>query len=194
MTTITLHPLAAEYLERLERAARTLPRAERRELIDEINAHLAEATDPQMSDADVLTVLDRLGEPEDIVGAQSPDDRPSRAGAGSLEWAAIILLLAGGFIVFVGWIVGLVLLWSSRAWTIRDKLIGTLIVPGGLATAVVALLDLGTVQTCTSFNGGVQHCSPGPSTIHSIISIVVFAFLVLGPIFTAVYLARRARR
>ncbi len=95
--------------------------------------------------------------------------------------------------VFVGWIVGLVLLLSSRAWTVRDKLIGTLIVPGGLATAVVALLDLGTVQTGTSYYGGPQHCGPGASALHEITSIVVFAVLVIGPIFTAVYLARRAR-
>ncbi len=193
MTTITLHPLATAYLERLERAARGLPRAERRELVEEINAHLAEATDPAMSDAEVLTVLDRLGEPEDIVAAQSPDQPTSRRGPGTAEWGAIVLLLAGGFIVGVGWIVGLVLLWSSRAWNVRDKLLGTLIVPGGLVAAPVALLDLSTVQKCTSLNGVTQHCTPGASTIHTIISIVVFAFLVLGPIFTAVYLARRAR-
>jgi uncharacterized membrane protein len=146
-----------------------------------------------MSDAAVLTVLDRLGEPEDIVAAPSPDQPTRRKGPGTHEWAAIVLLLAGGFIVFVGWIVGLVLLWSSRAWSVRDKLIGTLIVPAGLVASVVALFDLGTVQKCTSLNGGPQHCTPGPSTIHNIISIVVFAVLVIGPIFTAVYLARRAR-
>lgn len=193
MTTMTLHPLAADYLGRLERAARPLPRADRRELVAEINAHLAEATDPAMSDAEVLTVLDRLGEPEDIVASQAPDEPTPRTGPGTLEWTAIVLLLAGGFIVLIGWIVGAVLLWSSRAWNVRDKLIGTLVVPGGLATSVVALLDLGTVQKCTSLGGVTQHCTPGPSTLHSIVSIVVFAVLVLGPIFTAVYLARRAR-
>ncbi|MBV9803618.1 MAG: hypothetical protein JO130_10525 [Solirubrobacterales bacterium] len=190
---MTLHPLAADYLERLEHAARSLPRGERRELVAEINAHLAEATDPQMSDAEVLTVLDRLGEPEDIVAAQSPDQPAPRQGPGTQEWVAIVLLLAGGFIVFVGWIVGAVMLWTSRAWRVRDKLIGTLIVPGGLPTAILVLLDLSTPQTCTSLNGGPQHCVGGPSTLHQILSLGLFAFLVLGPIFTAVYLARRAR-
>src|SRR5581483_12463668 len=42
MTTTTLHPLAADYLDRLERAARRLPRGERRELVEEISAHLSE--------------------------------------------------------------------------------------------------------------------------------------------------------
>ena len=40
MTTTTLPPLAADYLDRLERAARKLPRTERRELVEEIRAHL----------------------------------------------------------------------------------------------------------------------------------------------------------
>ncbi|HEY5195981.1 MAG TPA: hypothetical protein VIJ51_03025 [Solirubrobacteraceae bacterium] len=37
----------------------------------------------------------------------------------------------------MGWLVGLVLLWSSRLWTTREKLFGTLIVPGGIATALL---------------------------------------------------------
>jgi hypothetical protein len=193
MTTTTLHPLAADYLERLERAARRLPRGERRELVEEIGAHLAEATDADMSDAEALTVLDRLGDPEEIVDAQLPaaPARPDRRGLH--EWAAIFLLLFGGFAFGLGWILGLILLWSSSAWSARDKLIGTLIVPGGLATAFVTTLLVATKQMCTSFNGGPQHCTPGPSTIHHILSLALFAILVLGPIFTSVYLARRAR-
>lgn len=133
MTATTLHPLAAEYLESLERAARRLPRGERRELVEEISAHLSEATDPGIPDAEVLTVLDRLGEPEDIVEAQRPEQGAPSDRRGPLEWSAIVLLLVGGFILGVGWIVGVVLLWSSRAWNTREKLIGTLVVPGGLA-------------------------------------------------------------
>jgi hypothetical protein len=193
MTTTTLHPLAADYLDRLEHAAQRLPRGERRELVQEIGAHLAEATHPGMSDAEMLTVLDRLGDPEDIVDEQLPDEPYRGDRRGTLEWAAIFLLLFGGFLFFVGWIAGLILLWSSRAWSARDKAIGTLIVPGGLATILPAMLLVGTTRDCTSVNGGVQHCTPGPSTSHQIISIALLAFLVLGPICTSVYLARRAR-
>jgi hypothetical protein len=193
MTTTTLHPLAADYLGRLERAAKRLPRGERRELVEEITAHLSEATDPDMSNAEALTVLDRLGDPEEIVEAQQPYEREGRHRPRLQEWAAILLLLFGGFIFFVGWIAGAVLLWSSRAWNRRDKLIGTLIVPGGLATALPVALLTGTKQKCTSFNGGLQRCTPGPSALHSIIATALFASCVLGPIFTAVYLARRAR-
>jgi uncharacterized membrane protein len=196
MTTDTLHPLAAEYLERLRRAGRGLPPGRRRELLAEIEAHLSEAIDPSASDAQALTVLDKLGEPESIIAAEMPppEARPQRRG--TKEWAAIILLLFGGFIFGVGWFVGLILLWSSRAWTTRDKWIGTLVVPGGLVTAFVALILLGAPQKkyCSTFASGVQHCTNagGSSAASSVLGIALLAFLVLAPIATAIYLARRA--
>lgn len=194
MTTTTLHPLAADYLSRLERAAKRLPRGERRELIEEITAHLSEATDPDMSDADALTVLDRLGDPEDIVEAQRPEQPARREGLRLHEWATIFLLLFGGFLFYVGWLAGLILLWSSRAWNTRDKLIGTFVVPGGLATALTLGLLGATVQTCSSFEGGPKHCTGGSgSPAHNIVFGALFLFCLIGPIFTSVYLARRAR-
>jgi hypothetical protein len=42
-------------------------------------------------------------------------------------------------VFLVGWLVGVVLLWSSTVWTLRDKLIGTLVIPGGLATALIVI-------------------------------------------------------
>jgi hypothetical protein len=193
MTTTSLHPLAEDYLDRLERAARRLPRAERRELIEEIAAHLTETTDPEMSDAEALTVLDRLGDPDDIVEAQRPVElsHPDRRGAH--EWAAIVLLLFGGFLFIVGWIVGVVLLWSSRAWNTRDKVIGTLVVPGGLASALIVAVLTGTKRKCLTRTGGPTICTPGPSTAHSLVEIALVGVCVVGSFFTAVYLARRAR-
>jgi uncharacterized membrane protein len=137
MTSQTLHPLAADYLDRLRRAGRGLPPERLRELLAEIEAHLSEAIDPGGSDAQALTVLDRLGEPEAIIVAEAQRSGELPARRGVREWAAIVLLLLGGFIFGVGWLVGLILLWSSRAWTRRKKWIGTLVIPGGLATSVV---------------------------------------------------------
>jgi hypothetical protein len=196
MTTDTLHPLAAEYLERLRRAGRGLPPGRRRELLAEIEGHLSEAIDPSASDAQALTVLDKLGEPEAIIAAETPhqDELPDRRG--SREWVAIILLLLGGFIFGVGWFAGLILLWSSRAWTTRDKWIGTLVIPGGLATGVlIGLIAIGapTKRFCRVIASGVQHCTTaGGQSTPSILGVAVFAFLVLAPIATSVYLARRA--
>lgn len=201
MTTGTLHPLAADYLERLRRSGRGLPPGRLRELAAEIEGHLSEAIDPSASDAQALAVLDKLGEPEAIIAAETSDAEELPPRRETREWAAIILLLLGGFIVGIGWIVGLVLLWSSRAWSARDKWIGTLVIPGGLATSVfIGLIAIGGAapkQVCKGIAGGPQHCSSavgqvGQSTPSSVLGVVVFVVLVLAPIATSVYLARRA--
>jgi hypothetical protein len=205
MTQDALHPLAEDYLRRLRRAARGLPRDRREELIAEITGHLVEAVPPDASDHEARGVLARLGSPEEIVEAE----RPSGSGRGDRrtwrEWAAVTLLPLGGFAVGIGWLVGLVLLWSSRLWTTRDKVIGTLIVPGGIATALVVLFLIGTKRKCTQLTttgsatgAGItqlRHCTPsaGQGAATTVWHIVVVAFFVLAPLASAVYLARRAR-
>ena len=142
MNDFSLHPLARDYLKRLNKAAANLPRARRKELIREIESHLSEALPAGASEAEALNVLERLGEPADIVAEAGTGQAPARAGLN--EWLAIPLLLIGGVVIPVlGWFVGVVLLWTSRIWTVRDKLIGTLVVPGGLATAVFLVLGVG---------------------------------------------------
>lgn len=108
----------------------------------------------------------------------------------------------------MGWLIGLILLWSSRLWTTRDKLIGTLIVPGGIATAVWMVLVLtgtgASAQRCSRFAtqvGGVirsrdVRCtsSAAPSITPTVWQIALIVFFVLGPIVSAVYLAHRAGR
>ena len=49
-------------------------------------------------------MLDRLGEPEAIIAAETPDQDELPDRRGIREWAAIILLLVGGFIVGIGWV------------------------------------------------------------------------------------------
>ena len=55
---------------------------------------------------------------------------------GGYERSAILWLLLGGFVFGMGWVIGLFQLWGSGAWTTLDKLIGTLLWPGGLATGI----------------------------------------------------------
>lgn len=195
MTTETFHPLAADYLERLRRAGRDLPPGRRRELIAEIEGHLSEAIDPNASDAEALTVLDKLGEPAAIIAAERPDADELPPGRGTREWAAILLLLLGGFALVVGWFVGLVLLWTSRAWTTRDKWIGTLVIPGGLAAGVwIGLIAISspTKKICYGIAGAAPHCTTAPGQSTPVLGVLVFALLVLAPIATSVYLGRRA--
>jgi hypothetical protein len=193
MTAPTLHPLAADYLKRLRDAARSLPRGRRDDLLADIESHLAESAPAGASEADVRTALDRLGDPDDIVAAEQEGEPQRRRGA--LEWGAIILLLVGGVVMpLIGWIVGVLLLWISQVWTTREKLIGTLAVPGGLLPGVVLFLraSLNAEEFCrTGPNGTI--CTGGPSTAHVVLtSSILLAFLVI-PFVTAVYLARRAQ-
>lgn len=180
MTTQVMHPLAAEYLDRLRTAVKRLPRGRRDELLADIQVHLTEAVAPDASDAEALTVLDRLGTPEEIVAAELPEPAAAADARGVHEWTAIVLLLFGGFFFGIGWIIGLIALWSSRCWNTWEKLLGTLVVPGGWVTALWALVIV---------------ASPGSpsSTGRQILDVVLFAFFVLGPLFSAVFLARRAK-
>jgi hypothetical protein len=194
-TTATLHPAAIAYIKRLRLASRRLPRDARQDLLGDIQAHLHEALAGDPSEAEVLMILDRLGDPDEIVAAQLSDSADVTASPrGGHEWAAVILLLLGGFVFGVGWLIGLVLLWSSRAWSTVDKLIGTLLLPGGAATCLPILLLTGSKRLCTQGPGFPTRCTNVPSSTPVAWVVVLFAASVLIPAATAVHLARRAQR
>jgi hypothetical protein len=196
----------------MRQAGRHLPPDRMHDLLGEVEAHLSEAIPPGASDEEALEVIERLGPPGDIVDAEQPRVEVTVGRRGWHEWAAVILLPLGGLVVGVGWLIGLILLWSSRLWTTRDKLIGTLIVPGGIATAVwLALVLTGTganARLCRGFATEVNPATgavirPGsircasatpPSITPTAWQIALIAFCVLAPILSAVYLARRAGR
>ncbi len=203
MSTSTLHPAATTYLQRVRREGRDLPGDRLAELLVDLEEHLSAAIPADASDAEAREILDRFGDPREIIATERPESFVPAERRGTREWVAICLLLFGFIAAGVGWIVGVVLLWSSRAWTTRDKLIGTLILPGGLfATVVLLLLALGRPhkETCTHrdtsgihYGASVVHCMPVPSSGPSTLASIALVLLALTPIVTAVYLARRAR-
>jgi hypothetical protein len=109
----------------------------------------------------------------------------------------VFLLLVGGVIVPVaGWVAGAVMLLASRRWTRRDKLVGLLVWPGGLAIAA-GLIVLSPTRTCVYVDDSSGHRHGGQctgTTIPGWIGVPLLVLAVIGPILTAVYLARRARR
>jgi hypothetical protein len=196
MSTSTLHPVVVAYLQRVRREGRDLPGDRLEELLSDLEEHLSAAIPAYASEEDAREVLARLGDPREIVAADRPESIAPAERRGTREWMAVFLLLFGFIAAGVGWVLGVVLLWRSRAWTTTDKLIGTLVLPGGLlATVLLLLLALGRPhkEICTRYGTSVRHCThvagSGPSTIASIALIL----LALTPIATAVYLARRAR-
>jgi hypothetical protein len=196
--------LVDDYLDRLDAALGGLPRERRREIVEEIAEHITAARKELApgDEAALRTLLDRLGDPEQIA-ADASEDAPVRLQRGWLETLAIVLLLVGGFAAGVGWLAGVVLLWLSNVWTTRDKLIGTLVVPGGLVLPLllmgVAINDGGTACTTvlntstTPVTTATSHCTSTGGSSH-ILWFAVLVALVVAPILSAVYLARRSRR
>lgn len=94
--------------------------------------------------------------------------------------------------VILGWVLGVILLWASRVWSTREKLIGTFLVPGGLS-ALLYLLVLGS-RTCTSSSGTghatVEQCTSQP--VPNLILIPLLIAFVIAGIATPIFLARRA--
>ncbi len=167
--------------------------------IAEARAVLAAAARTAIAD-----MLEQLGRPEDIVRAAADDsdtepvtlahDQPAGSPPTGQElgsncpvvpappaprWRAsdigtVLLLLIGGLLIGLGWIVGVVMLWASPRWRTSDKLLGTLVWPGGLA-AVLAV---------PRFEIGLP-----PLLVLSLLLVGVS-----GPILAAIRLLRQARR
>jgi hypothetical protein len=111
---------------------------------------------------------------------------------GRRERIVILVLPLGGVVLpIVGWLIGVVLLWSSPVWTKREKTLATLLPPGGLAVVVYLAVKLNS--QCTSTGGvgrpTVQHCV-GAGT--SFLETLALATYLLTGIGTPVVLALRA--
>ena len=183
------------YLHDLDRELQDLPASRRRELVDEIREHidsaLAESATGQESD--VRNVLERLGEPEDIAEEARQRFGISRTKPGIKETLALVLLPIGGIVIPVlGWVAGAVLLIASNVWTSREKVIGMLLVPGGLLPAVLLLMLPGRTCSAVEFQGVVtESCQGG---MNPVLAWGLLLVLVVGPIWTVWFLASRMRR
>ena len=157
----TLHPLAEDYLHRLDQAAWSLPGPDRTELMAEIRAHLEAGLTPGSTDADVRNLLDELGAPEDIVAAaQTAPEGSQPAGtarpaplAGASPWGPMEILAVLGLTVgtivlpIVGPIVGLVLAWASERWTKREKRVATVLTVLPVIVLAIGALSLVSVRS-----------------------------------------------
>ena len=190
MKTIT-HPLADEYLRRLEHDARVLPRHEREDLVTEIRNHLNAGLSPDATEADVRNLLEALGPPADIVAAARPERPPVRRGA--REVFALILLVTG-LPPILGWFAGVGLLLWSPLWTVRQKILGILVWPGGYVAVLAAPVTLSRVQQCPVRAAGIDTqvaCTTSGPPLWWIVAIIVIA---VAPLVVAAYLYRTAGR
>lgn len=203
MTAPHADQLIDGYLARIAAAAADFPAGARNELLDDMRSHIAEARtrEPEETDASILNILDRLGEPSTVVAdgrerlglRTQPVARP-----GLIEVGALALLI-------LFWPIGVVLLWLSSLWNTRDKIIGSVFTLGGYLTIffVGASLSFQVAPRggCTSVSVtpvgtiGQTVCS-GPSAldiIGALAQIGLALLLFLLPIVTLIYLAVRLR-
>jgi uncharacterized membrane protein len=206
--------LVERYLKHLEVELDDLPRARRREIVDEIAGHIAGARAglEYETEADVRNILEGLGDPAEIAAdarerfevqplTPAPLYKP-----GWMEAAALIFLLVGGLILpLVGWLVGVVLLWVSNAWNVRDKIIGTLFVPGGLGLSLLVLLFFAASSGGGSCVGITEVTSDGTTGFRSpvepqcveegtsYLAVAGVTFLLVAPLISAGYLVYRLR-
>jgi uncharacterized membrane protein len=172
----TADALVKDYLDRLDSELADLPRHSRREVIDDIEGHIAEArADFAPGDeVGVRNLLERLGDPAEI--AADARERFGVRSRGTTTWrevvALILLLLGGSVFLFIGWGAGVILVWLSEVWSRRDKWVATLILPAGILAALCL------------------HLVEARGTHLLLLLVVVF----LAPLATDAYLLVRLRR
>ena len=228
MTNSTADRLVDDYLTRLAQAAQALPPDRRTELLSEIREHIDSAiTGVEGADESATRMmLDRLGGPDDIVAAaleidppehrEHPQSSQRRQQGIGLEVGAVVMLTAGSLIPIVGWVIGVILLWSSGLWRRSEKILGTLIFPGGLGGILLwggAFAALASSQTCgSSARAAIQVSGPnqaglsgasGPAVTPteictgfappSWLPILILLVVVTAPMVVAIVLLNRAR-
>jgi len=227
MTRSGVDSLVDDYLAHLHAASRALPPDRAWELVEGIREHISAArTEGAAGDeAEVRAMLARLGTPEEIVaaaqeaagtpGASSPFRPPAprleQPGTGR-EAAAVTCLTAGSLVPLVGWVVGVVLLWTSGRWRTWEKMLGTFVVPGGpglvmlLGLTMPARVCTGTTSGSVMVVGGpggtqttelpttsVTSCSGG-FPLSGRAELAVLVALLVAPFVVGVFLYTRARR
>jgi len=201
MTNSTTDRLVDDYLTRLADAAHVLPPDRRSELVSEIREHIASAMTggSGADESAIMTTLDRLGEPADIVAAAmeieppehptSPQTPQRRQQGIGLEVGAVIMLTAGSLIPIFGWLIGVMLLWSSGLWRRSEKILATLVFPGGPGLALIggaAVTGMAATPCVTSQGAATAAVQVFPTAVASAGQILPTAVAGSGQLSPAV--------
>lgn len=169
----------AAYVYRLTQAVRGLPTDVAEGVVSGVREELS-----GLSGTAATERMAELGDPEFIAASARAElpaaTRRSESWQYSVMTAALIAV--GGILVpLVGWIVGVVLLATSRLWTRSDKLVGSLAAP-------VLIIVACTIARIAEFGFVVGNGMFSPIASGTMVALVV------APLVSTPYLLVRARK
>lgn len=166
-------------LRSFENAIKVVP-IERRELLMKDVCEEVDRLRASRQSVDAKEVERSIEELMEKVVVSAGMDAPPPTGKVTLrEWLTPGLLLLGGFIVIVGWVIGIVFLWSSPKWTKWDKVLATMIWPFGYFGVIVVYGLAGSVVAGQAPRDAVS------------VTMGAVAVALLAPVYVLVRLYRR---
>ena len=147
--------LVRRYLAQLDAALRGVDASRRDEIRAAVHRHIEQGRTGLDRDdaASVRALLSRVGDPAAIAAKAGAPPPASRRWDAWAPWLIIFGPVASG----LGWVAGVLILWTSPTWSRRDKLIATIVPPAGLVA-----LFFGLVAALRAAAG-----CPGPATLAS---------------------------
>jgi hypothetical protein len=192
-----------QYMTELNQALSPLPDERREEILAEITHHIEEGR--ALLDEDdtrsVGALLDRIGAPSAIAAEAGawPLSAKTRRGDSSVPW----ILLFGGLAGIIAWplaalwLIGVWRLWRSPEWRFAEKIVGTLLLPGGLLSFGLLVFRPAAVTSCSGHGGPgirtVTHCVTSGLVLSPALAIPVVLLAVAIPVFTTTRLLRTQR-
>lgn len=186
MTETTTDDLVREYLARVETRAAALPPDRRHDLLADLTEHIAtaRAESPTDDEASVRTILDRLGEPDEILEAEqvgAPASAPRTARFAGLRTAAVVVgLIAAAFVPLLGWIVAVALVWST-GWPVRLKAVASVVSPGlGVVVFLMLFWTGGSGPTSACTGAGCVPPEPSHLLADSVAALAVVLLIAVA--------------
>lgn len=161
-------PEVRNYLAAIEARLAQLPTEQSEEIMFGVREHIAEAI--ERGGQSTAEILAGLGSPDDIAagvaapdvqapgysqapipGQQIPQSAPAPRHQASTLWvvATTILLPFGILLAGVGWLFGVAGLWMGTRWKVWEKVMGTVLLPGGIVGAQILSRLITLPPTCT---------------------------------------------
>ena len=177
------------YMAELERCAMSLPSDRRAELLDQIGTHLDTELVGVTDDDQARAVLDRLGDPTDVVAEAAADlQHPTRApapapaprGPSAGEIVALLLMSIGGIALpLIAPAAGVMIMRATPARWTRDQVRNTwLILAVGLGALII---------------GFVMATVPNPPAWAGLVALGLIGVIMLVGLAAALYAASRPR-